>query len=145
MTATDIILLALGFLVGSLITLPVLLKRSATPTGDDGTPSTKDSEVRATLPSMAFPWYESLKDLTPMDLEQLSALLTSIEHWKKEIDQGKLSCQIPSPTVLASITRGRFQAVLSYDSGYFTIVLRDAATRTKASIDSISATSGGSN
>lgn len=140
-----LIMLVSVSLVASSIILVGLLKRSDTPTEDSGQQSTSDSEEKDTIEYTVFPWFDKSRELTPTDLEYLSGLRTSMEHWRKEVETGKLSSQIPSPIVLASITRGNFLATLTCDSGYFIIALRDAVSGTVALIDLISASTGESN
>jgi len=137
--------LLLAFLVALSIILAVVRKRSDTSTTTGGKQSTSASEegIDGTT-SPLFPWFDESR-LDQQDLQHLSGLRISIEHWLHAIRLGNLPYLIGYRTDLASITRGRFRASLTYELGSYTIVLRDAQSGTEVLIDSISHSTGESN
>jgi hypothetical protein len=142
---TVLILSASALAVVLSIIVEALHRSLATRTATrDGGLSSKGWAEGLSIPSTSFPWFDTSR-LTSVDLDYLSGLRTAMDSWKIRIDQDSPLCQTDYPIVLASITRGRFQAQLTSCLTSSTILLRDAANGTVVLIELVLHSGGESN
>lgn len=76
------------------------------------------------------------------DYTHLLVLRVIAERWREQYGSMPLSSQTPLPSALDWVTRGNFHLRLTYDSGLFTILLRDDLSGTVVLIDSFSNSAG---